>query len=1038
MTPVPSSVSFPGMEEEVLKYWEEKDIFKKSLEKNRSKTPYIFYDGPPFATGMPHYGHILTSYIKDTIPRYFTMRGRFVDRRWGWDCHGLPIEYEIEKKLGISGKKAIETHGIDRFNRACADIVLKYADNWEDVIHRIGRWVDFDRQYRTMDMSYMESVMWVFKTLYDKGLIYESLKVIPYCNRCQTPLSNFETGLDDSYRQKDDPAVTVAFRDSEDPGISYLAWTTTPWTLPANLALAMNPDLDYCLVETKDFGKVILAEDRLDAYARYLKEPKVVRGFKGNELVGRSYTPLFDFAPNASVNKPGSGGPFSILAADYVDADAGTGIVHTAPAFGEEDFNLCTGVGIETFDPVGQDGCFTRAAGEFAGTDVFKANPLIIRHLKQRGQVVSHESYRHAYPHCWRCDNPLIYRTISSWYVKVTAFKETMSRENLNINWIPGHIKEGRFGRWLEGARDWAISRNRFWGSPIPVWKCDTCKAEFVPGSIEALSGVSAQSVTDLHRPHCDNLHFDCTKPGCNGNMERVPEVLDCWFESGAMPYAQVHFPFENRDGFEENFPASFIVEYVAQTRGWFYTLMVESAAVMQKHPFENAICHGVILADDGRKMSKSLQNFPDPLNVVNTHGSDALRIYLLSSAVVKGADIRFSEKGVKESVRRYLIPLWNSFHFFTSYASLVKGYTPKRVQTHSADINMADRHILSELEILKQEVAQAAEAYALPRCYAKILYFIETLSGWYIRNNRERFWMDEINPDAAMAFNTLYTVLAEAACVCAPFMPFTMEYIYRHLTGNSVHLADWPKPVPGRLDLELNRSVGQVRALIEGGRSLREKARINLRQPLPYIRVAGLAKENLKLFSSLIKHQLNIKSVKFEPDTDSFANKENRLKAKTLGPVLKGDFRMVSNRVSSGEFSQNSDGSLMVGEYRIDRSDYAEKYSALDEKEIAWSGQGLVLSLNLNISRELKLEGLARNINRIIQDLRKQMGLAYDRRIILCIEADGDYGHSVSAHREWLITQTLAEGVENRVSEPGAELTDKDGTLKIQVVPVG
>ena len=824
MAPVPSAISFPKMEEEVLDFWKKNRVFEKSLEKTKDKPPYIFYDGPPFATGMPHYGHILTSYIKDTIPRFFTMQGHFVDRRWGWDCHGLPIEYEIEKKLGISGKQAIEAYGIDRFNQACADIVLKYADSWEAIINRIGRWVDFGRQYRTMDLSYMESVMWVFKTLYDKGLIYESLKVVPYCNRCQTPLSNFETGLDDSFRLRDDPAVTVAFQDSKDPGMFYLAWTTTPWTLPSNLALAVNPDLDYCLVEKENSGKFVLAQARLDSYGRQLEGATIVKRFKGKDLVGKSYKPLFDFADEASQNASEKANRFTILAADYVLADSGTGIVHTAPAFGEEDFNLCRAAGIETFDLVGQDGCFTQAAGALAGTDVFQANALIIKQLKEKGQIFSHESFRHAYPHCWRCDNPLIYRTISSWYVKVTQFKALMSEKNLNINWIPGHIKEGRFGRWLEGARDWAISRNRFWGSPIPVWRCDTCNARFVPESIEQLSKISGQKVADLHRPNCDNIRFDCTAPGCKGKMTRVPEVLDCWFESGAMPYAQVHFPFENKSEFEQNFPASFIVEYVAQTRGWFYTLMVEAAAIMEKHPFENAICHGVILADDGRKMSKSLKNFPDPMKVVKEHGSDGLRIYLLSSAVVKGADIRFSEKGVKDSVRRYLIPLWNSLHFFTSYAQLAKGYTPEKIQWLNTDAALADRHMLSELETLKQQVDLAAKAYALPQVYAKILDFIETLSGWYIRNNRERFWVDKINPDSAAAFNTLYTVLVESACICAPFIPFTTEYIHRHLTGQSVHLSDWPVQVPERLDSELNQAVGQVRALIEGGRSLRKK----------------------------------------------------------------------------------------------------------------------------------------------------------------------------------------------------------------------
>ena len=1032
MQPVPSSVSFPEMEEKILKFWKEEEIFKQSLEKNQGKPAYIFYDGPPFATGMPHYGHILTSYIKDTIPRYFTMKGQFVDRRWGWDCHGLPIEYEIEKKLGISGKQAIERYGIDRFNKACSNIVLKYADDWEAVVHRIGRWVDFGRQYRTMDLPYMESVMWVFKTLYDRGLIYESLKVVPYCNRCQTPLSNFETGLDDAFRMRDDPAVTVAFQDREDPERHYLAWTTTPWTLPSNLALAVNPDLWYCLVAAEPWGKIVMAEDRLSAYDRQLKEATVVSRFKGSTLVGRRYTPLFNFAED-----PGDEKRFTILAGEFVEAGSGTGIVHTAPAFGEEDFQLCKGAGIKSFDPVGPDGCFTPAAGFLAGTDVFAANALIIGHLKEKGQLVMRESYRHSYPHCWRCDTPLIYRTIRSWYVKVTAFKETMSRKNLNINWIPGHIRDGRFGRWLEGARDWAISRNRFWGSPIPVWQCNRCNARFVPGSLEALSRVSGREVQDLHRPHCDRITFDCQEEGCTGRMERVPEVLDCWFESGAMPYAQVHFPFENGDYFEKNFPASFIVEYVAQTRGWFYTLMVESAAIMEKHPFDNAICHGVILADDGRKMSKSLRNFPDPLKVVNVHGSDALRIYLLSSAVVRGADIRFSEKGVKESVRRYLIPLWNSFHFFTSYAALVKGYTPRPVTHPGPEGNMADRHILSELELLKQEVAAAAEAYALPRCYTRILDFIETLSGWYIRNNRERFWVARVTADAANAFDTLYTLLLELSCVCAPFIPFTAEYIFSHLTGDSVHLADWPASVPERLDRDLNREVSRVRSLIEGGRSIREKRRINLRQPLAYIRVAGVAKETLDRFSSLVRHQLNVKQIRFEPDVSGFTQRKIRINAKTLGPVLKGELKGVTARISQGDFTETRDKCLVVDGHKIQPSDYFEDFSSLDDKEAAWSGAGIVLSLCLDISQELKLEGLARNLNRIVQDLRKQLGLAYDRRITLCMEADAGYGQSLDVHHGWLMEQTLAERLETGVARPQFEQKDENGSLKVEVIPL-
>jgi isoleucyl-tRNA synthetase len=571
------------------------------------------------------------------------------------------------------------------------------------------------------------------------------------------------------------------------------------------------------------------------------------------------------------------------------------------------------------------------------------------------------------------------------------------------------------------------------------VWQCDRCKARFVPGSLEELARISGRTVNDLHRPHCDRLQFDCIQKGCGGRMTRVPEVLDCWFESGAMPYAQVHFPFEHRETFEKTFPASFIVEYVAQTRGWFYTLMVESAAVMGKHPFENAICHGVILANDGRKMSKSLKNFPDPMKVVNVHGSDALRIYLLSSAVVRGTDIRFSEKGVRESVRRYLIPLWNVFHFFTSYASLAEGYTPRQVMGRPRNGGMADRHILSELEVFKQDVESAVEAYDLPRCYSTILEFIEILSGWHVRNNRERFWFTEVNdttPDAVSAFDTLYTVLLELSAVCAPFIPFTTEYIFRHLTDRSVHLADWPAPVPEREDLALNREVSQVRSLIEGGRSIRERQRINLRQPLAYIRVSGIEKMTFDRFASLVKQQLNVKEMVFEPDTRRFARKEIRLNAGTLGPVLKGDLKDVKARVSRGDFTENIDGSLMVGSHNIQRSDYVECFSPLDEKEAAWSGEGLVLSLCLDISDELKLEGLSRNLNRIVQDLRKRLDLPYDQRIVLCVEADGKYGQSLDAHQDWLMTQTLADRIEPRVDQPQFENRDKDGSLKVQVIP--
>ncbi len=1023
MKAVPSSVSFPKLENEILDFWKTRDVFQKSLNKNRGKDPYIFYDGPPFATGLPHYGHILTSYIKDTIPRYFTMRGRFVDRTWGWDCHGLPVEYEVEKKLAISGKAAIEAFGIDRFNQACSDIVLRYADEWITVIDRIGRWVDFKRQYRTMDLNYMESVMWIFNQLYKKGLIYESLKVVAYCNRCQTPLSNFETGLDDAYRVKEDPAVTIKFSDREDPSIHYLAWTTTPWTLPSNLALAVHPDVDYCLLETASAEKVVMAESRISEYAKQLTDAKVIKRIKGKYLVGKRYVPLFDFSKQENA--------FRILAGDFVDTKTGTGIVHMAPAFGEDDFNICTLQGIAIFNPVGPDGRFTAEAGFLEGEDVFEANKSIIARLKAESRLFLRQNYRHNYPHCWRCDNPLIYRAISSWYVSVSRFKDEMVRHNDAINWIPGHIKSGRFGQWLEGARDWAISRNRFWGSPIPVWKCDQCESVYVPDSIKALEEKSGQSITDLHRPDCDRISFACGEKDCNGRLTRVPEVLDCWFESGAMPYAQVHFPFENKQLFEENFPASFIVEYVAQTRGWFYTLMVESSAVMEKHPFENAICHGVILADDGRKMSKSLKNFPDPMKVVEKHGSDALRIYLLSSAVVRGTDIRFSENNVKEAVRRYLIPLWNAFHFFTSYAELAKGYLPELIEGAE---HTEDRYILSELESLKANVKQSVESYDLPKCYANILYFIETLSGWYIRNNRERFWVTEITTDARNAFNTLYTVLMELCRICAPFVPFTMDYIYRHLTGASVHLADWPSAAAHRMDEALNQDVRKVRSAIEGGRRIREKHRINLRQPLPHIRVSGMRRKALKGFEALLKSQLNVKQVRFEENSENFTRKEFILNTKRLGPLLKKDLKSVAALVKEGQFSVHEDGTLSAGGHVIAPENYSVNLLPANRDEEVWADREMAVSLSLEITPALKLEGTARNMNRYIQDLRKKIDLPYDARIILCIESKGRYQQSLTEHMQWLMAQSLAVEFKPTVKETMFEKKDDDGELKIQI----
>ncbi len=1028
MKPAPSSVSFPKLEEQVLATWQDNATFQKSLEKTKDGKPYVFYDGPPFATGLPHYGHILTSYVKDTVPRYFTMRGRFVDRTWGWDCHGLPIEYEVEKLLGFTdGKAQIQEYGIGNFNQKCRDIVLGYAEDWERVVTRIGRWVDFKRQYKTMDRTFMESVLWVFSELYKKGMVYESPRVVAYCNRCMTPLSNFETGLDDSFRERDDMAITVRLRDLENPQWSYLAWTTTPWTLPSNQALAVNKDITYALVQVADDDFVWLAKDRIEALAKFLpKGAPIVEERPGSALLGRRYEPLFPYAKNERSHL--------ILQGDFVDTSMGTGIVHLAPAFGEDDYAVCTSQGIEIFDPIDVQGVFTAQAPDYEGMNVFEANRHIARRMRETGALFAQENYRHKYPHCWRCDQPLIYRAISSWYIKVAEHRGELLTSNEDINWVPAHIGAGRFKNWIADARDWSVSRNRFWGTPIPVWRCNACGTLEVAGSIAELEAKAGHEIPDLHRPHCDDITWRCSASGCNGTMRRVPEVFDCWFESGAMPYGQAHYPFENKEWFDANYPAQFIVEYIAQTRGWFYTLLVEGTLLRNQTPFTNAICHGVVLAEDGRKMSKRLKNFPDPMDVVNKYGSDALRIYLLGSPVVRGLDVRFTERDVEEAVRRYLIPYWNVFHFFTSYAALMQGYEPAPMVTGT---DLADRHILAELENLRRTVETHIEAYDLPRCYSAILEFVETLSNWYVRLNRPRFWTETITENARQAFDTLYTVLLESSRIFAPFIPFTMDAVHQHLTGQSVHLADWPAAVPGRDDAKLTAEIATVRRIIECGRSVREKARINLRQPLSRLLVAGVARETVEPYRGLIEEQVNVKGLEYPESPDAFAARAVQLDAKKLGPLLKGAFGPTLAAAKNGDYVIGDDGALTAAGTRVESGDFVVAWQALDDAMGVAADKGVVAGLDLTLTPALKCEGAARMVNRLIQDQRKKLDLAYDQRIVLRIEASGVWKDALDGHGAWLAEQCLATGIETGPGD-GAQITveDDNGVLKVEVVP--
>ncbi|MCO4782909.1 MAG: isoleucine--tRNA ligase [Candidatus Cloacimonetes bacterium] len=960
--------SFPKLEEEILGFWKAEGIFEKSVSQRSVDNSYVFYDGPPFATGLPHYGHILTSYIKDTIPRFFTMRGKRVERRFGWDCHGLPAEYEVEKQLDISGKFQIEEFGVEKFNNKCKEVVLQCTDDWENYVTRMGRWVDFKNSYKTMDTSYTESILWVFKTLFDKGYIYEGSKVVPYCYRCETPLSNFETKVDDAYRDRQDPSVTVRFEVEGQENTYLLAWTTTPWTLPSNLALAVGPDLDYVLFEDEKGDKYYIAKLLLEKFNKEFPEPKILKEMKGSELVGIQYTPLFSYFA-------GHENAFKIVQADYVSCEDGTGIVHQAPAFGEEDNAVCMANGISLVCPIDQAGKFTKEVSDFAGLTVHEANKPIIKHLKDTEQCVQHKTIDHSYPHCWRDDRPLIYKSISSWFVNVTKIKEDLIANNQQINWIPGHIKDGSFGKWLEGARDWAITRNRYWGAPIPVWKCGDCSNIEVMGSVEEISKAGNCEVTDLHRPYIDEVKWDCS---CGGTMSRVSDVLDCWFESGSMPVAQQHYPFENKDFFEANFPADFIVEYIGQTRCWFYNMMVISTALFEKPSFLNVICHGVVLGSDGRKMSKRLKNYPDPMEMFDKYGSDAMRYFLLSSSVVRGMDLKVAEEDIKEIVKSTILPIWNVYSFFISYVN-IDGYKPSgRVDSQ----NSLDRYILSEYEIVLRDVTNALEGYDLGVACKSINAFIVTLSNWYIRRSRRRFWKEGEDQDKFDAYETLYYVLCGFSKLIAPLLPFLSEKIYQSLTGeSSVHLTDWDQYNEKLIDQKLSDDMDAVRTIVSLGHALRGKNKVKVRKPLSKLKVAGkISPDILENYKEIIAEELNIKGLEFESDASQIGVPHMLVNSKILGPKFGKDFKTILMASKSGDYELNDDGALLGG-VQISKDEFEITFRAEEGFDCA-SEKDIIVSLDLHQSEELILEGHAREVIRHIQTLRKDANYNLSDRI--------------------------------------------------------
>jgi isoleucyl-tRNA synthetase len=883
--------SFVEMEHDILKLWQDTDAFQQSLANTKGKKPYIFYDGPPFATGLPHHGHLVASTIKDVVPRYWTMKGRYVMRRFGWDCHGLPVEHEIDKQLGMSAQDAVAKLGVAGYNDQCRAIVQRYVKEWRHTITRIGRWIDFDNDYKTMDAWYMESVWWVFKQLWDKGLIYQGVKVVPVSTALGTPLANFEATS--NYQDVQDPAITVLMKlqDADE----YLAiWTTTPWTLPSNLAVCVGDDIEYSLVVDDASGKQIyLATERLGHYQGDT-EFAVVKTVVGKELVGRCYQPVFDhFADKADE------GAFVVISGDYVTTDSGTGLVHQAPAFGEEDYKAFQAAGLEAFAcPVTLQGEFTDEVPDFAGRHVKEADKDIISWLKANGALYRQEVIQHSYPYCYRSDTPLIYRAIPSWYVRVTAIKDKLKEANEQINWVPEHIKQGRFGNWLDGAIDWAISRNRVWGTPLPVWVNDETGNALCVGSIDELYQYTGVRVDDLHREHVDDLSFQVA--GEHGTYRRIEEVLDCWFESGSMPYAQLHYPFENEDVFNAGFPAEFIAEGLDQTRGWFYTLTVLGAALFERPAFRNVIVNGMVMAEDGKKMSKSLRNYTPPDELMESYGADALRLYSINSGLVRGEEQRFADSGVRDMVRRALLPWYNAYSFLRTYAEIDE-WSPQKGQ-HEGD-NILDQWIMSRLQTLKNTVATEMEGYRLYNVVPGLFAFIEDLTNWYIRLNRGRFWGEDISADKIAAYSTLYEVLMELSKVMAPFAPFLSEHLYQSLAKlagapaqpNSVHLCDYPEAEDIKVKPSLETAVVRMQQVILLGRQKREEVKIGLRTPLSRLTIVNSDAElleDMRSLESYVRDELNVQTVEYSADEAAYielcAKPNFPLLGKRLGKRMK------------------------------------------------------------------------------------------------------------------------------------------------------
>ncbi|WP_108251018.1 isoleucine--tRNA ligase [Planctomonas deserti] len=1087
---VSPSPSFPEIEEGILAFWKGDDTFQASIDQREGCTEWVFYDGPPFANGLPHYGHLLTGYAKDLFPRFQTMRGKQVHRRFGWDTHGLPAELEAERQLGISDKSEIEKMGIAAFNGAARDAVLRYTGEWQDYVTRMARWVDFENDYKTLDITFMESVIWAFKQLHDKGLAYEGYRVLPYCWRDQTPLSNHELRMDDDvYKTRQDQTVTVTFplvgMRAEAlglTGVRALAWTTTPWTLPTNMALAVGPDIEYSVVrsgpnathdseapdglaehhpahaDTEVRGaEYLIASDLLAGYAKDLgydsaEEARAGVAFtiRGAELNGVQYDRLWDYY--ADTEKYGTQHAWQILVADYVTTTEGTGIVHQAPAYGEDDQVVCAAAGIPVLLSVDEGGRFLPLIEEVAGLQVFEANRTLTQMIKAQGRLLRQASYEHPYPHCWRCRNPLIYKAVSSWFVRVTDFRDDMVRLNQDVTWVPDNVKDGQFGKWIGNARDWSISRNRYWGSPIPVWKSDDPAYPRIDvyGSLDELEADFGVRPTDLHRPYIDELtRPNPDDPTGRSTMRRITDVLDVWFDSGSMPFAQVHYPFENSEWFDTHNPADFIVEYIGQTRGWFYTLHVLSTALFGRPAFSNVVSHGIVLGSDGQKMSKSLRNYPDVNEVFTRDGSDAMRWFLMASSVLRGGNLVVTEEGIRQGVREMLLPLWSTWYFFSLYANTAgpdgTGYEAAW-RTDSTDV--LDRYILAKTGQLVEDVTVDLEALDSSLASAKLRDFGDVLTNWYVRRSRDRFWAG-VGADGADtgAFDTLYTVLETLTRVAAPLLPLVAERIWKDLTGGrSVHLTDWPDASAFPREDDLVAAMDSVRAISSTALSLRKQSGLRVRLPLSTLTVVTTDTTGLVPFEAILREELNVKSVRLVEFEESSAERfgvTSRLtvNARAAGPRLGKNVQTVIKAARAGDWTE-TDGTVVAGGIALEEGEYELKLEASGSASgsaLALLPSGGFLLLDTVVTPELEAEGLARDVIRAVQDARKAAGLEVSDRISLSLAAsDAASEEAIREHGGLISAETLSEELrvlrEDAVSGDSWKAVGQGSQVRIEV----